>query len=108
MGSQDPWPGAVAFVDSRVGTFVAGGANQVGRLGFDEFLQHHPDRLADQIHGVASAQYLQQFGSADSDKAIGGTPSVSTWRYTRRSRRWLPHRQAAPVTSKPTTRRDAY
>ena len=55
LGRQRPRPGAIAFGDPCVGAFVAGGADHVGRFGFDELLQHHADRFADQIHGLAGA-----------------------------------------------------
>jgi hypothetical protein len=55
LGRQRPRPGAVALRRARVGTFVTGGADHIARLGFDQLLQHHPNRLADQIHGLTRA-----------------------------------------------------
>lgn len=40
-------------------------------LDLDEFLQHEPHRLADQIHAVTGAESVQQIGDGDCDRAIG-------------------------------------
>ena len=45
-----------------LGALVAGGADPLGRLGFDQLLHHHPDRLADQIHAVTGTERLEQLG----------------------------------------------
>src|SRR4051794_37181758 len=52
LGRQGPVPVPVPFGRAGRGPFVPGRADRLGGLGLDQLLQHHPDRLADQIHAV--------------------------------------------------------
>ena len=67
------------------------GADPLGRLGFDQFLQHQPDRLTDQIHAVTGAERLEQLGQGRLGQGHRWTPSCALGRSHRRSRRWPPH-----------------
>jgi hypothetical protein len=42
--------------------FVAGGADPLRRLGFDQFLHDHPDRLADQVDTFTHAELVKELG----------------------------------------------
>src|SRR3954451_4395298 len=60
LGGQQPVTCAVAFSGPGVGALILPGADPLGRLGFDQLLHDHPDRLADQIDTLAGAERLEQ------------------------------------------------
>jgi hypothetical protein len=62
LGGQLPVPVTVALGRARRRAFVAGRADHLGRLGLDQLLQHHPNRLPDQIHALPGPERLQQLG----------------------------------------------
>ena len=72
----------VAFIDAGVGAFVAGGPNRLCGLELDQLLHHQTDRVADQVHSIASAERVEKFGQG------------------RLTQRW--------TYRKPTTPRDSY
>ena len=59
---QLPRPRAVAFGDPLRGPFVAGRADHLRGLDLDQFLEHEPDRLANQINAVTGTECVQQLG----------------------------------------------
>ncbi len=57
---QLPRPRAVALGDPLRAPFVAAGADHLGGLNLDQFLEHEPDRLANQINAVTGTECVQQ------------------------------------------------
>src|SRR4029077_11086898 len=51
----------VAVGHPRVGALVSGGTDPLGRLQFDQLLQHDTDTVADQIGAITNTERLQQF-----------------------------------------------
>ncbi len=89
LGRQQAWPGAVALVGARVAALVRFGADERGRFGVDERLEHHLDAGADQIDVAAGAQRVEQLGQV---KLVEGHRvvllSVFLGRITQRLTRW--------------------
>ena len=82
---QQPRPGPVAVGHPGVGALVTAGADLLGRLQFDQLLQHEPDRVTDEIDTFAGAERVQQFRH---DRLGQGHRwvllQVCSWRYTPR------------------------
>src|SRR3954452_2160254 len=62
LGGQQPVTCAVAFSGPGVGALILPGADPLGRLGFDQLLHDHPDRLADQIVTLPGAKGVKELG----------------------------------------------
>src|SRR3954452_20454284 len=62
LGGQQPVTCAVTLGHPGTGAFVLRGADQLGRLGFDQLLHDHPNRLADQIDAPPGAECVKELG----------------------------------------------
>ncbi len=76
LGGQKAPPVPVALGLAGLGALVAPGADHLGRLGLDQFLEHQAHRLADQIEAVTSTEHLEQLGQ---DRIIKGHRCSLLW-----------------------------
>jgi hypothetical protein len=85
LGRQQRITGAVAPIRPSIGTFVALGADHLGRLGVDQRLQHEFDTV--RMTSISPPARIASSRSVTSDfvRATGRLPSASTWRFSRRS-----------------------
>ncbi len=62
LGGDHLSAGTVALTSARFGAFIPGRAEVLGRLGFDQLLQHQAHGLLDQVQAIGGAKRLQQLG----------------------------------------------
>ncbi len=69
LGGQQTAPVTVALGLAGLGALVAPGADHLGGLGLDQFLDDQADRLTDEVEAVTSTEHLEQLGQ---DRIIKG------------------------------------